>query len=357
MNLLDFYKGKRVLITGHTGFKGSWLTQILLDAGATVCGYSLVPNTAPSLFEALELGQKAENHFEDIRDFKKFTKVVGDFQPDIIFHLAAQPIVRDSYDNPLYTYETNVMGTANVLEAIRENRIKVGIIITTDKVYENKERDHAYVESDPLGGYDPYANSKACADLIVSSYIDSFFNPEFYGDKHQTLIASARAGNVIGGGDWAKDRLVSDIMRAFFEKNEEVVIRSPKAIRPWQHVLEPLSGYLELGRTLLEGKKKNSGAWNFGPKKDDMKEVSFVLEEFIRVLQRGKFRIEADTSKHESGILKLSSGKAQTQLSWKPNLVLAESIKMTADWYREFYQGSDIRSLTAKQINEYFGVE
>lgn len=353
--LKDFYSGKKVLITGHTGFKGAWLTQILLGFGAKVCSYSLEPNTEPNLFNVLGFEKSIKHAIGDIRDFELLNKTIKKFKPDIIFHLAAQPIVRDSYDNPLYTYEVNVMGTANVLESIRLNNIKTGVIITTDKVYENTEQDVAYKEEDKLGGHDPYSNSKSCADLVVSSYIKSFFNPSDHGSKHETLIASARAGNVIGGGDWAKDRLVPDIMRAFLERDENLIIRSPKAIRPWQHVFEPLSGYLLLGMRLGEGHVDKAGAWNFGPEQEDMQSVEKVLEIVINKLGRGKVVVQEDRTKHEANLLKLDNTKAKQILGWKTKYNLEKAILETADWYEKYYTNkADIRAFSIDQINKYF---
>ncbi len=355
MDLVDFYKGKKVLITGHTGFKGAWLTQIMLNFGAKVVGYSLAPNTDPNLFEALQLTDKIDHNIGDIRDLKKFNALVKKTKPDIIFHLAAQPIVRESYDNPVYTYETNVMGTVNVLEAMRLNKIPAGVMITTDKVYKNFEKDIAYNEDDQLGGYDPYSNSKACADLVVSSYISSFFNPKDYGTKHGTLVASARAGNVVGGGDWAKDRLLPDAIKAFLVKKEDLVIRSPRAIRPWQHVLEPLYGYVLLGMHLFNGEIDKVGGWNFGPNDEDMQEVEKVLQMLVGHLGQGKHVVEEDSEKHEAKLLKLDNSKARTQLGWIPKYDLSKTIKETATWYQEFHtDGGDVVKLTTTQIETYF---
>lgn len=356
INPNEFYENKKVFITGHTGFKGAWLTQILLNFGAEVCGYSLKPNTKPNLFDALGFKKSIKHVIGDIRDFKLLDKTIADFKPDIVFHLAAQPIVRDSYDDPKYTYDVNVMGTVNVLESMRLNNIKTGVIITTDKVYRNIERDVAYKEEDALGGYDPYSNSKACADLVVSSYIQSFFNPADHGAKHNTLVASVRAGNVIGGGDWANARLVPDIMRAFLEKDESLVIRSPKAVRPWQHVLEPLSGYLLLGAKLHDGQTDKTGAWNFGPEKDDMQSVEKVLEIMIETLGKGRVIVEEDKTKHEASLLKLDNSKAKIALGWEPRFDLRKAILATADWYKEYYTNkSNIKKFTLGQIKSYFG--
>ena len=353
--LRQYYGGKRVFVTGHTGFKGAWLTQVLLQFGAEVCGYSLKPNTDPNLFEVLGIKSSIKNIFGDIRDFKKLDKAIDDFKPEIIFHLAAQPIVRESYDDPRYTYDVNVMGTVNVLESMRQHNIKTGVMITTDKVYKNFEKNIAYKEDDQLGGYDPYSCSKSCADLVISSYIQSFFNPADHGSKHNTLVASARAGNVIGGGDWAKDRLVPDIMRAFLEKDESLVIRSPKAVRPWQHVFEPLSGYLLLGVKLDLGQTDKTGAWNFGPEEDDMQTVEKVLDIVIKKLGKGRVVVQEDKTKHEANLLKLDNTKAKVALGWKTQFDLKKAISETVDWYKEFYtKGSNIRKLSLEQINNYF---
>ncbi len=355
VKLKQFYKGKRVLITGHTGFKGAWLSQILLQFGAKVSGYSLKPNTDPNLFSVLKLGKNLNHNLGDIRNLEKFNEVVKKFKPDIIFHLAAQPLVRDSYDDPRYTYETNVMGTVNVLESVKNNKIKVAVIITTDKVYKNFEKDVAYKEGDPLGGHDPYSNSKACADLVVDSYIKSFFDPKDYGKKHSSAIASARAGNVIGGGDWAKDRLVPDAMRAFLSDNIDLVIRKPNAIRPWQHVFEPLYGYLLLGQRLFEGDKTIIGAWNFGPSLSDMQTVENVLCLVINHLNKGKYAIQSDKDKHEATNLKLDNRKAISKLKWRPRMNLNQAVEATCTWYDNYYnKKQDIIRYSNQQIDQYF---
>lgn len=283
--LLNFFKGKKVLITEHTGFKGSWLSQILLIARARVVGYALKPNTDPNLFEILELNNKVKNYYEDIRNFNKLKSVLENEKPEMVFHLAAQPLVRKSYDDPLYTYETNVIGTANILQAIKEvSTVKSAIMVTTDKVYENKEWVWAYRENDVLGGKDPYSTSKVCAEFIVRSYTEVFFNINAYNKEHPILIASVRAGNVIGGGDWSKDRLIPDIIRSLFEKNIPLILRNPKSIRPWQHVLEPLIGYLMLSKELYEGNKNFVGAWNFAPKEENFITVEEIVKKCINVI-------------------------------------------------------------------------
>ncbi len=350
----EFYKGKRVLVTGHTGFKGAWLCQILLDFGAQLAGYSLKPNTEPNLFTILKLDQKVKHKIADIRDFETLDKFIKTFKPEIIFHLAAQPIVRASYDDPKYTYEANVLGTLNVLESIRLNKVPAGVIITTDKVYKNLEKDIAYKEDDALCGWDPYSNSKSCADLVVYSYQQSFFNPEKYGQEHKTLISSARSGNVIGGGDWAQDRLIPDVMRAFLVDHKTLEIRSPRAVRPWQHVFEPLSGYLLLGQRLHQGEIDKAGAWNFGPFDADMQEVESVVKLLIDDLGVGKYQIKEDHTKHEANLLKLSNKKASTQLHWQPRFSLKEAIRETARWYKTYYAGKDVLKLSKEQIKRFF---
>ena len=278
-NLERFFKNKKVLITGHTGFKGSWLSKILLNWGADISGIALKPDTDPNLFNILEIKKNINNYFCDIRNFKSLEKIVEKEKPEIVFHLAAQPLVRSSYDDPLYTFETNILGVVNILQIIKKiNRIKAAVIITTDKVYENKKNKLSYKEDDRLGGYDPYSSSKAASELVINSYIRSFFNPKDYNKKHKTLIASARSGNVIGGGDWQKDRIIPDIVKSIYEKKEKLIIRNPDSIRPWQYVLEDLEGYLLLAKKLYQGKKEFSGAWNFGP---DSKEKCLTVKELI----------------------------------------------------------------------------
>lgn len=353
----NFFKGKKILITGHTGFKGAWLSQILLEFGANVVGVALPAATNPSLFSVLGLEKKMETHYHDIRDFSGLKEIFEKERPEIVFHLAAQALVRDSYDDPLATFSSNVMGTANVLQAIKEvGGVKAAVIITTDKVYANNELPNPYRETDPLGGYDPYSSSKAAADIVTSSYIKSFFNVSDFGQKHNTLVAIARAGNVIGGGDWANDRLVPDIVRAIYDREEEVVLRSPRAVRPWQHVLDPLCGYMMLAQGLYEKNTALVGAWNFGPSPDESITVEELVKEAIKILGAGSYRVEADTAKHEAGLLTLDISKAKVELKWEPQITFGQSIKMTFDWYREYHENRDkIVALTNKQIGEYFG--
>jgi len=350
-----FFKNKKVLITGNTGFKGSWLTQVLLMTGVKIFGFALKPNTNPSLFEILKQEDEIEQIYGDIRNFAQVNESVKKFKPDIIFHLAAQPIVRLSYDNPLYTYETNTLGTANILEAIRVNQVRAGVVITTDKVYKNTENSTYFKEEDALGGFDPYSSSKSCADLITESYLKSFFNVNDYGKKHFTLICSARAGNVIGGGDWAKDRLVPDLIRAFFTENKKLTSRNPKSIRPWQFVLEPLSGYIALAEKLYQGDISKSGAWNFGPEKKDIIPVEQIIKIFIRKLKKGEYIIEENAIKHEDKILRLDISKAKKELGWKPKYDIKQAVEETAVWYETYYrQKRKIKTITTDQIKKYF---
>ena len=344
MNLFkNIYKGKKILITGDTGFKGSWLSKWLIDLGAEVIGYSLKPNTTPSHFNLLKL--ECKNYFADICDLNSVNKVIQINKPEIIFHLAAQPLVLYSYENPIETYKTNVLGTANILEAARLNRdVKAIIIITTDKCYENVEQLNGYVETDRMGGYDPYSSSKGCAELLVSSYRNSFFNLNEFNSKHQTLIATARAGNVIGGADWSADRLIPDIIRGAINK-EETLIRNPYSTRPWQHVLEPLAGYLLLGMKLLEGQSEFAGSWNFGPEEDQVLNVEQVLNLSKKHWEKINFRIESDKKKyHEANLLTLNINKVKTKLGWKPIWQNELAIEKTINWYKLYYENGIINT-------------
>lgn len=353
----NFYKDKKILITGHTGFKGAWLSKILLNWGAEVIGVSLPPHTSPSLFEIFELDKKiSKNYFADIRDFRKIREIIESEKPEIIFHLAAQAIVRDSYDDPLGTHYSNILGTANIMQAVKEvGCVKSLVVITTDKVYENKEWLYPYREMDALGGHDPYSASKAAADIITNSYIKSFFSPNDYGENHNTLVSIVRAGNIIGGGDWAKDRLIPDMIRGVFENNKSIIIRNPNSTRPWQHVFEPLRGYLMLGQEMYEGNKELSGAWNFGPNEESCVPVERLVREGILILGRGSYEIFEDTSKHEANLLKLDINKARNILNWHPKLRFEDSLKITFEWYNEFYKNRNlIDDFTDKQVELYF---
>lgn len=337
------YHNKRVLITGHTGFKGSWLALWLSTMGATVTGYSLPPPTEPNHSDLLELD--INSLIGDIRDAEKLKRVFKEQQPEIVFHLAAQPIVRFSYKDPVETFSSNVMGTINVFEASRESdTVRAIVNVTSDKCYENREWPWGYREIDPLGGFDPYSASKGCAEIITSCWRSSFFNIDRYGSSHHTLLSSCRAGNVIGGGDWAADRLIPDIMRAV-SQNSRVKIRNPHATRPWQHVLEPLSGYLLLGQRLLEGRKEFAEAWNFGPSDDG----DATVEKIVRQVQKAWPKIDYETGAdsnppHEAGMLRLDCSKALAKLQWRPVWVRKTAVEKTALWYRAFYESNEVTS-------------
>lgn len=343
------YKGKKVFVTGHTGFKGAWLTLWLKELGAEVLGYSLEPNTKPSMFELCNVKENIINVIGDIRDSEKLEDSMSKFKPDIVFHLAAQPLVRLSYSEPKMTYETNVIGTLNVYEAARKcSSVKAIVSITTDKCYENKEWVYGYRENDPMGGYDPYSSSKGCAELLTASYRNSYFNDLGVG------IASTRAGNVIGGGDWAEDRLIPDFLRAV-SVNEPLIIRNPIATRPWEHVLEPLSGYLWLGALLLQGKKEFSCGWNFGPLDSDVLSVEEILNLSIESYGKGKFEVDKSAQPHEAKLLKLDISKARAELKWRPVYNVEKTVEKTMEWYRTFYENKevDMKEITIKQIHEF----
>ncbi|MBR9703003.1 CDP-glucose 4,6-dehydratase [Candidatus Woesearchaeota archaeon] len=340
----EFWKEKKVLVTGHTGFKGSWLTTMLLELDANVTGISLAPYTKPAMFEALKLAEKITHYETDIRDYEAIKKIFVKTQPEIVIHLAAQPIVRLSYDDPLWTYTTNTIGTANILQAIKEtntNKVRSAVFITTDKVYENKEKEIAYKEDDELGGYDPYSASKACAELIIKSYRRAFKIP----------VASARAGNVIGGGDWSQDRIIVDIIRAVFEQKEKVVLRRPEAIRPWQHALEPLTGYLLLAEK--QWGEQGGEAWNFAPLKENCISVEALTKLGLETISMGEYDVERDDAKHEATLLMLDSSKAEKELGWKQQLNINEAIIWTFDWYKKYYAGKDMYAFTKKQIEDF----
>jgi len=350
MKLREFYRGKRVLVTGHTGFKGGWLVQILVKMGAEVVGYSLEPNTDPNLFSALNLKNKVKSHIGDIRELDNVAKVMKEEKPEIVFHLAAQALVRDSYDDPVYTFDTNIIGTANILQAVNEaGGVKAVVVITTDKVYEDKG-DKAYKEGDELGGYDPYSTSKACAELVTRSFSRSLCNPKDY-EEHGTLVATARSGNVIGGGDWSKDRLVPDFVKSIFEQGKDIVLRCPTAVRPWQHVLEPVIGYMMLGARLYEGDNESAGAWNFAPNMANMITVKELTEKAIEISGKGGYSIHEEDKKHETEILKLDATKAKEKLGYKPILEIDETLKWTFEWYKKYYEDKEVEELTNKQID------
>lgn len=340
----NIYQNKKILITGHTGFKGSWLSAWLLKLGANITGVALTPNTSPSHFNLLNL--PIESHFVDIRDYEKLKNVIKALKPEIVFHLAAQPLVRESYDDPLYTFETNVIGTANVLNACRDlDDLRGIVVVTSDKCYENKEWIWGYRESDAMGGFDPYSASKGSAELVTASFRNSYFNLNNFGKSHQTLIASARAGNVIGGGDWAKDRLITDIVCAIV-KNEKVIIRNPNATRPWQYVLECLNGYLMLGEKLLSGEKAFAEGWNFAPLINTSVTVLEVLQKIQQHWPKLQYEIQSDArNPHEAHLLKLDSAKANNILGWRNVWDFSQTIEKTITWYKNFYENNVISTI------------
>lgn len=349
-----FWKGKRVLITGHTGFKGAWLTMWLRVLGADLVGYSLLPPTVPSHYELAKIEEGITVVEADVRDFETLRKVVQTYHPEIVFHMAAQALVRRSYNDPVETYAINIMGTAHLLEAVRQVKgVRAVINVTSDKCYENREWVWGYRESDSMGGYDPYSSSKGCAELVTSGYLRSFFNPDRY-ESHGVGLASVRAGNVIGGGDFAQDRLIPDLVRAF-EKGEPVHIRSPHATRPWQHVLEPLSGYLLLAEKLYEDGPAYAGAWNFGPLEDDVKEVGWIVEHFVKSWGKdAKWEVNSAEHSHEAGMLKLDCSKARMLLNWRPRLNIEEALAWSVKWYKAYVnQPNSLRRVTEQQIEEY----
>lgn len=347
----EFWGAKRVFITGHTGFKGSWLSLWLQNLGADVKGLSLTPPTAPSLFEVARVADGMTHSITDIRDFAKVKNQMADFQPEIIFHLAAQPLVRLSYLQPIETYATNVMGTVHVLEAARLcGTVKAIVNVTTDKCYENREWIWGYRENEPMGGSDPYSSSKGCSELISAAYLRSFFQND------GIAIATARAGNVIGGGDWAQDRLIPDILRAL-ERSIPVQIRNPDAIRPWQHVLDPIAGYLLLAERLFTSGQKFSEGWNFGPKDQDARPVRWIAERLFSVWGGGPaWEIQAGAHPHEANILRLDISKARSRLQWEPRWTLEIAVDRIVDWHKAWLSGVDMREKTVSQIREFSGM-
>lgn len=341
---MKFWKDRRVFITGHTGFKGSWLCMWLSMLGAEVTGYALEPPTKPSLFELCRIDELVKSVIGDVRDLKKLKRAMLAAKPEIVIHMAAQPIVRESYKVPVETFSTNVMGTVNVLEATRFCKtVKAVVNVTTDKVYENQEKIIGYKESEPLGGYDPYSSSKACSELVAAAYRQSYSMP----------VATARAGNVIGGGDWAPDRLVPDFVRAIM-KGKKIIIRNPNAVRPWQHVLEPLSGYLILAEQLFKYGQKYAEAWNFGPDDSDAKPVEWIAKKLCADWGKGAgYVIDRGKHPHEAYFLKLDSTKARSRLEWRPKWNLAKAINKVVEWTRAYKQGGDLRKVCFGQIREY----
>ena len=349
----DFWRGKRVLVTGHTGFKGSWLSLWLREWGAEVSGLAIEPPSTPSLFEEARIAEVMQSLHGDVRHHDTVVSAMLKLQPEIVFHLAAQSLVRESYVAPVETFETNVLGTVNVLDAVRlTGSVRVAVVITSDKCYENREWPWAYRENDPLGGSDPYSASKGCAEIVTASYRRSFFAPQTHA-QHRVAVASARAGNVIGGGDWAADRLVPDVMRAF-GAGAKVVIRNPLATRPWQHVLEPLAGYLTLAERLWEAPTAFAEEWNFGPAESDVLQVGDVVTRLSSLWGADAgWVLDEGANPHEAMLLRIDATKARTRLGWKPRLTLDQTLQQIVRWYREYGEGADARELTLREIRAY----
>ncbi|MBP5768286.1 MAG: CDP-glucose 4,6-dehydratase [Fibrobacter sp.] len=349
----SFYKGKRVIITGHTGFKGSWLSIWLHELGAEIVGVSLDPSSDRDNFVLSGIGKKIKADIRaDIRNLQKMKDIFAEYQPEIVFHLAAQPLVRLSYEKPVETYETNVMGTVNILEAIRAtDSVKVGVMITTDKCYDNKEQLQGYKENDPFGGYDPYSSSKGACEIAIQSWRRSFFNLEQF-EKHGKSIASVRAGNVIGGGDWSLDRIIPDCIRAL-EANKPIEIRSPKSVRPWEHVLEPLSGYMLLAKKMWDNPTKYCEGWNFGPEAESISTVWEVASELVKNFGKGELKdCSNPNAVHEAQLLMLDITKAKTRLDWKPRLNMQQCMALVADWYKR-YKHEDVYNLCVEELERF----
>lgn len=351
------FKGKNVMVTGHTGFKGSWLSLWLKELGANVSGYALEPPTSPALFNILNLEGEINSVIGDTRDLNNLINTFQKCKPQFVFHLAAQPILRESYEKPKYTYETNVIGTLNVFEAVRKtDSVQVVVNVTSDKCYENMGWTRGYKEDDAMGGFDPYSSSKGCAELLTNAYRNSYFNNQRYGDSNHVSLASVRAGNVIGGGDWAEARLIPDCIKALSE-GKEIKIRNPKAIRPWQYVLEPLRGYLSLAENMFKNGKKYEEAWNFGPSEENSIKVREMVEKILEFWGSGEWKdISKNTSGtfHEDKYLKLDCSKACRILGWKPMFNIDEALKVTVSWYKSYYcKLNNMKEFTKKQIMEY----
>lgn len=353
----SFWKGKKVFLTGHTGFKGSWLSIWLQSLGAEVTGYALAPPTEPSLFIQAGVSELVTSVIADIRDLDCLKREMQKASPDIVIHMAAQPLVRDSYKIPVETYATNVMGTVHLLEAVRSTpSVRAVVNVTTDKVYENREWAWGYRENEPFGGYDPYSNSKGCSELVTAAYRSSYFNPKDY-DSHGVALGSARAGNVIGGGDWAGDRLIPDIIRAILAK-EPVQIRNPHAIRPWQHVLEPLSGYMLLAERLFEAGPEFAEGWNFGPADEDAKPVEWLVKRLCEQWGEGAcYEIDKGEHPHEAHYLKLDCSKARMNLGWQAKWSLGRTLESIVDWTKVYIKGGDLRAECLEQIGDYSSEE
>jgi CDP-glucose 4,6-dehydratase len=349
----SFWQGRRVFLTGHTGFKGSWLSLWLNTLGAEVTGYALDPPTQPSLFEQARVAGKLRDIRGDIRDFAQLKSAMAECRPEVVLHLAAQSVVKTGYEDPIGNYASNVMGTVHVLEAVRQLRQACAFVnVTSDKCYENREWIWGYRENEPMGGHDPYSNSKGCAELVTSAYRDSFFQPESF-EHHGVALGSARAGNAIGGGDWTSHQLIPDLMRAFLE-GQPCLIRNPSAYRPWQFVLEPLRGYLMLAERLSEDALRFASGWNFGPVDSDVQPVSWISDELVRQWGDGAaWTLDSGAHPHEAHALKLDASKAAAGLHWRPVLSLKQALAWIADWYKGFKAGADLQQLTLQQIEQY----
>jgi len=346
----DIYRHKKVLITGHTGFKGAWMTFLLKEMGADVCGFSLAPATTPNHFDLLDLENNIKHIEGDIRDLDALSKAIQDFQPEFVFHLAAQALVKESYDNPVSTFDTNIMGSVNLLEAVRKcNSVRSLVYITSDKCYENIEWIWGYRENDQLGGRDPYSASKGAAEIVFSAYARSFFS-----QRTNFGAATTRAGNVIGGGDWAANRIIPDCIRAI-QSGAPIKLRNPNATRPWQHVLEPINGYLALGAKLYTDPETFKGSWNFGPSTSQIRTVEEVANSIVQCIGKGVVEIESsDQKQHEANLLQLNCDKAHQLLDWSPLWGVEKTLDMTAEWYKVFMKEGDVIALTKRQLNDYY---
>ncbi|MGB0390119.1 MAG: CDP-glucose 4,6-dehydratase [Salibacteraceae bacterium] len=355
-DLKKVYEGKRVFLTGHTGFKGAWMTSILKELGAEVKGYSLPPIEHNALFHEVRAELFCDSVIADVRNREKVEREIIKFKPDFIFHMAAQALVLESYKNPIETFQTNVMGTLHILDSLRllEHPCKT-IIITTDKVYENFEKEAPYKEDERIGGYDPYSNSKACCELVTSSYRNSFFHPDKF-ETHSQSIASVRSGNVIGGGDWSENRIIPDLARSLFN-NEMLILRNPDSVRPWQHVLDPLHGYLTLGAKMNEDPVRYADAFNFGPKMEDRLTVEDLVKTAIGIWGNGNYKVAHNPNKpHEANLLRLDIEKAKTELDWEPKFDSQKAIEFTIEWYKASFDKQNIKDFTLSQIKDYYGI-
>jgi CDP-glucose 4,6-dehydratase len=354
LEIMTPWSERKVFLTGHTGFKGAWLSLWLQQLGARVTGFALPPPSTPSLFEQAKVEVGMNSILGDVRDREHLESALRECRPEVVFHLAAQSLVRASYADPVGTYATNVMGTVNLLEAVRKvGGVRALVVVTSDKCYENREWVWGYREGDPMGGFDPYSSSKGCAELVTAAYRNSFFSLEEF-ERHGTAIASARAGNVIGGGDWAADRLVPDIMRALLA-NQNIRIRYPNAIRPWQHVLEPLGGYLLLAERLLFDGRAYAQPWNFGPSDEEAQPVSWIVKRILQRWGSGRWELAEGSHPHEATYLKLDCSKSRTVLQWRPKMPLEKGLDLLVDWYKICHKGGDVRAITMTQIAEYVG--